>query len=132
MQDHNPHMTMAHTYFSEAWESWLKCFGMQTGTEYNICTGKNVNKEANTGVLEMNGKLLAYKVIWQKQYMCHRGGKPRYNSSDKATQCTWDKTHRVQSNHEHMAHEATIRRSNSIYIISFKELKSKKKPKQPN
>ena len=65
-------------YSSEAWESWLKSFSMQTGTEYKICTGKNVNKESNTGVLQMNGKSLLYKVLWQKQYMCHRGGKARY------------------------------------------------------
>ena len=37
-----------------------------------------MNKETNTGVLEMNGKHQAYKVTWQKQYMCHRGGKARY------------------------------------------------------
>ena len=48
----------------------MKSFGMQTGTEYKVCTGKNVNKESKTGVLEMNGKHQAYKVIWQKQYMC--------------------------------------------------------------
>ena len=56
---------------------------MQTGTEYKICTGKNVNKESNTGVLQMNGKSLLYKVLWQKQYMCHCGGKARYKSCDK-------------------------------------------------
>ena len=44
----------------------MKSFGMQTGTEYKVCTGKNVNKESKTGVLEMNGKHQAYKVIWQK------------------------------------------------------------------
>ena len=61
-------------YSDETWVQWMKSFSMQTGTEYKICTGKN---EANTGVLEMNGKQEGYKVIWQKQYMCHRGGKAR-------------------------------------------------------
>ena len=37
-----------------------------------------MNKEANIGVLEMNEKHQVYKVIWQKRYMCHRGGKARY------------------------------------------------------
>ena len=71
-------------YSDETWELWMKSFSMQTGTEYKICTGKNINKEANTGVLEMNGKQEVYKVIWQKQYTCHRGGKARYKKgSDK-------------------------------------------------
>ena len=59
-------------YSSEAWESWLKSFSMQTGTEYKICIGKIVNKEPNTGVLQINRKFLLYKVLWQKPYMCQK------------------------------------------------------------
>ena len=39
------------------------------GTEYKICTGKNVNKEANTGVLEKNGKQSSGMIILP----CHVG-----------------------------------------------------------
>ena len=42
-----------------------------------------MHRQINTGVLQMNGKSLLYKVLWQKQYMCHRGGKTRYKSCDK-------------------------------------------------
>ena len=84
IQDPNRHMTMAQasyftTYSNEAWELWLKSFSMQTGIVYKVCTGKNVNKEANIGVLNMNRKLVVDKVLWQKQYMYHCGGKARYN-----------------------------------------------------
>ena len=33
-------------YSDEAWELWMKSFGMQTSAKYKVCMGKNVNKEA--------------------------------------------------------------------------------------
>ena len=84
----SPHDYMARAtssiinYSDDTWESWLKSFSMQTGTQYKVCTGKNIDKEANTGVLKMNGKHQVYKVSWQKQYMCLRGGKARYKICD--------------------------------------------------
>ena len=35
---------------------------MQTGTQYKVCTGKNINKEANTGALKMNGNIKYTKL----------------------------------------------------------------------
>ena len=56
---------------------------LQTGTALKICTGRNSNKEANTGVLKMGSQLLPYNVAWRKQYTCYRGGKARHKPATK-------------------------------------------------
>lgn len=35
------------------------------------------------GVVQVQNKIVTYQVLWQKQYMCHRGGKARYKTSNK-------------------------------------------------
>ena len=37
-------------YTVKKWEEWRKCF-QQTGTVLKLCTGNNINKEANSGVV---------------------------------------------------------------------------------
>lgn len=68
-------------YSTEKWETWLKQFSLQTNTDYKLCTGRNSNKEADTGVLRIGTKRQAYKITWRQSYNCSRGGKPRYKVS---------------------------------------------------
>lgn len=73
-------------YSREKWEAWLKCFSLQTSTEYKVCTGRNSNKESDTGVMSYGGERKTYKVAWRQCYCCFRGGKPRYKSGSVSTQ----------------------------------------------
>ena len=66
-------------YSKEKWDGWLRRYSLQSNTTYKICTGKNSNKESDTGVLEWQGKIMSYSVNWRQNYSCSGGGKPRYN-----------------------------------------------------
>ena len=52
-----------------------------SGTDYKVTTGRNGNKESDTGVLTKDGKLFKYRVKWRQTYCCYRGGKPRYKKA---------------------------------------------------
>ena len=56
----------------------MKRFTHLSDTDYKVITGRNDNKESDTGVLTKDGKLLKYSVKWRQSFSCYRGGKPRY------------------------------------------------------
>ncbi len=59
-----------------------KSFEHQTGSTLKLCSGSDVNKDANCGVLQKDGDVLPYTVSWRQQYYCFRGGQPRYKRND--------------------------------------------------
>ncbi len=69
-------------YTSQKWEAWLKQFSLQTAADYKVCTGKNLNKESDTGVVMIGGKAQTYRVKWRQCYSCFRGGSPRFKKPD--------------------------------------------------
>ena len=70
-------------YSQELWDTWRKRFSHQSGTDYKVTTGRNGNKESDTGVLTKDGKLFKYRVKWRQTYCCYPGGKPRYKKAVK-------------------------------------------------
>ena len=64
-------------YTVKKWEVWRKCFQHQKGTVLKLCTGNNINKEANSGVVKKKVDVLPYTVCWRQQYTCFRGRQPR-------------------------------------------------------
>ena len=69
-------------YDEMKWDEWRRSFEHQTGVVLKLCTGKNSNKEASSGVLKMGAQVKKYTVGWRQQYTCFRGGQPRYKESD--------------------------------------------------
>ena len=69
-------------YDEMKWDEWRRSFEHQTGVVLKLCTGKNSNKEASSGVLKMGAQVEKYTVGWRQQYTCFRGGQPRYKESD--------------------------------------------------
>ena len=65
----------------QKWEAWLKQLSLQTNTDYKVCTGRNSNKESDTGVLSIGAKSQGYKITWRQSYNCSRGKKPQYRVS---------------------------------------------------
>ena len=59
----------------------MKKFEAQSGLQFKACSGLNLNKESDTGVLNVNGNLNIYKITWRQMYNCSRGNKPRHNKS---------------------------------------------------
>ena len=49
--------------------------------QFKVSTGLNVNKESDTGVIDIDGKLHVYKITCRQMYNCSRGNKPRYKKS---------------------------------------------------
>ena len=43
----------------------MKIFEAQSSLQFKVSTGLNVNKESDTGVIDINGKLRSYKITWQ-------------------------------------------------------------------
>ena len=68
-------------YSKNGWESWMKRFEAQNSLQFKVSTGLNKNKESDTGVIDINGKLHIYKITWRQMYNCSRGNKPRYKKS---------------------------------------------------
>ena len=81
-----------HPYTEEKWKDWLQHFSLQTNTDYKACTGRNDNKESDKGVLNVDGKGQVYNITWRINFMCSRGGKPRYkpNKSSDETKSVRD------------------------------------------
>ena len=77
-------------YMVQKWEEWRKCCQHQTGSVLKLCTGNNINKEANSGVVQKEVDVLPYTVCWRQQHTCFRGGQPRFkvNENKKPTKCS--------------------------------------------
>ncbi len=45
-------------YTINKWENWRKSFEHQTGTVLKLCTGSDVYKDANFGVVQKEGEVL--------------------------------------------------------------------------
>ncbi len=69
-------------YTINKWENWRKSFEHQTGTVLKLCTGSDVYKDANFGVVQKEGQVLPYTVSWRQQYSCFRRGLPRYKRNE--------------------------------------------------
>ena len=59
----------------------MKKFEVQSSLQFKVSIGLNVNKESDTGVIDINGKLHSYKITWRQLYNCSRGNKPRCKKS---------------------------------------------------
>ena len=64
----------------------MKKFEAQSGLQFKACSGLNLNKESDTGVLNINGNLNICKITWRQIYNCSRGNKPRHNKSQSVDQ----------------------------------------------
>ena len=80
---HPQHYTTGYLrpYSKNTWESWMKRFEAQSSLQFKVSSGLNVNKESDTGVIYIDGKLHVYKITRQQMYNCSRGNKPRYKKS---------------------------------------------------
>ena len=58
----------------------------QSGLQFKACSGLNLNKESDAGVLNINGNLNICKITWRQMYNCSRGNKPRHNKSQSVDQ----------------------------------------------
>ena len=59
----------------------MKKFEARNSLQFKVSTGQNVNKESDTGVIDINGKLHSYMATWRQMYNCSRGNKPWYKKS---------------------------------------------------
>ena len=51
-------------YSKDGWENWMKKFEAQSSLQFKVSTGLNINKESDTGVIDINGKVYSYKITW--------------------------------------------------------------------